>query len=179
MVATKLRRARGKPRFVMASAEQNQSEVPTPNDAPPQNGIPLVQFSEKPSLEEIRSQMQEFASERDWNQYHTPRNVLLALVGEVGELSEIFQWRGEVSAGLPGWSAADRTRLEHELSDVLLYLVRLSNVCGVDLPAAAARQMAHNAAKYPAERVRGDSRKYDQYDEYTRERETPDGEESS
>ncbi|XP_037078554.1 dCTP pyrophosphatase 1-like [Pollicipes pollicipes] len=135
-------------------------------------------FSETPTLEDLRASMNQFATERDWNQYHTPRNLLLAMVGEVGELSEIFQWRGEVAPGLPDWSQQDRKRLEHELSDVLLYLVRLSHVCGVDLPAAASRKMAHNARKYPADRVRGDSRKYDEYHEF-RQRETPDGEESS
>jgi len=65
-------------------------------------------FEPSVSLEDVRRSMAQFAQERDWEQFHTPRNVLLALVGEVGELSEIFQWKGEVPPGLPGWSDEDR-----------------------------------------------------------------------
>lgn len=71
-------------------------------------------------------------------------------VGEVGELSEIFQWRGEVERGLPGWKEEDKVHLGEELSDVLLYLVRLSDACGVDLGKAALRKLELNAIKYPA-----------------------------
>ncbi|KXZ55509.1 hypothetical protein GPECTOR_2g1058 [Gonium pectorale] len=102
---------------------------------------------------------------RHHTQYHTPRNLLLALVGEAGELSELFQWRpdSEAGPGLPGWSRQERTALEEELADVLLYLVRLSDVCGCDLGAAALSKLAKNAAKYPAERCRGSSAKYTAY----------------
>lgn len=118
---------------------------------------------EKVTLEELREKMAEFARERDWDQFHSPRNLLLALVGEVGELSEIFQWRGEVPRGLPGWDEADKLHLGEELSDVLLYLVRLADVCGVDLGRAAHRKLQINAAKYPAGRCRGSSKKHTQY----------------
>lgn len=70
-------------------------------------------------------------------------------VGEVGELSEIFQWRGEVPKGLPDWKEEDKVHLGEELSDVLLYLVRLSDICGVDLGKAALRKVGLNAIKYP------------------------------
>ncbi|KAH7287373.1 hypothetical protein KP509_32G052200 [Ceratopteris richardii] len=74
-----------------------------------------------------------FARERDWESFHSPRNLLLALVfGEVGELSEIFQWRGE-------------------LSDVILYLVRLAHVCNVNLGEAALEKLRKNASKYPVD----------------------------
>eukprot|EP00899_Mesostigma_viride_P001860 jgi/Mesvir1/11675/Mv00069-RA.1 len=105
--------------------------------------------------------MAEFAKLRDWDQFHTPRNLLLALVGEVGELSEIFQWRGEVSRGLNDWSDKDKTHLGEELSDVLLYLVRLADVCGVDLDTAVMRKLQKNAEKYPVHLSRGKSNKYD------------------
>ncbi|XP_075491214.1 uncharacterized protein LOC142529551 [Primulina tabacum] len=101
------------------------------------------------SLKELRDRLEEFARVRDWEQYHSPRNLLLALVGEVGELSEIFQWKGEVEKGLPNWSLEDKKHLEDELSDVLLYLIQLSNACGLDLGQAALTKMMKNAQKYP------------------------------
>jgi len=115
------------------------------------------------SLEHFRSRMHQFAEERDWQQFHTPRNLLLALVGEVGELSELFQWRGEVQPGLPGFTPDERRHVGEELADVLLYLVRLADRCGVDLAAAAEAKMAKNAAKYPADRCKGSSAKYSAY----------------
>lgn len=77
-------------------------------------------------------------------------------VGEVGELSEIFQWKGEVPRGLPDWKDEEKQHLGEELSDVLLYLVRLSDICGVDLGEAALRKIELNALKYP---VKGSSKK--------------------
>uniref|UniRef100_A0A0D9VG01 Uncharacterized protein n=1 Tax=Leersia perrieri TaxID=77586 RepID=A0A0D9VG01_9ORYZ len=114
-------------------------------------------------LEELRKRMAEFARERDWEQFHSPRNLLLALVGEVGELSEIFQWKGEVPKGLPGWEEAEKVHLGEELADVLLYLVRLSDICGVDLGKAALRKMEINARKYPASQCKGSSKKHTYY----------------
>uniref|UniRef100_A0A7N0U981 dCTP pyrophosphatase 1 n=1 Tax=Kalanchoe fedtschenkoi TaxID=63787 RepID=A0A7N0U981_KALFE len=102
------------------------------------------------SLELLKQKMADFAKERNWEQYHFPRNLLLALVGEVGELAEIFQWRGEVPKGCPDWKERDKVHLGEELADVLLYLVRLSDICGVDLGAAALRKIELNAIKYPA-----------------------------
>ncbi|XP_039161179.1 dCTP pyrophosphatase 1-like [Eucalyptus grandis] len=101
------------------------------------------------TLDLLKQKMAEFAKERDWGQFHSPRNLLLALVGEVGELSEIFQWKGEVPKGLPDWKDEERVHLGEELSDVLLYLVQLSDVCGIDLGRAALRKVELNALKYP------------------------------
>ncbi|KAL2924042.1 dCTP pyrophosphatase 1 [Bienertia sinuspersici] len=111
------------------------------------------------SLEDLKSKMAEFAKERDWDQFHSPRNLLLALVGEVGELSEIFQWKGEVPRGLPGWKEEEKQHLGEELSDVLLYLVRLSDICEVDLGKAALRKLELNALKYPVSLSKGSSKK--------------------
>ena len=125
-------------------------------------------FSSTTTLEDLRAAMAAFVAERAWHKFHTPRNVLLALVGEVGEVAELFQWRGEVPVGLgegdEGWSSTDRTHLGEELSDVLLYLVRLADLCRVDLPAAALRKMRRNAEKYPVDRCRGSSAKYTAYE---------------
>ncbi|XP_026798739.2 glutamyl-tRNA(Gln) amidotransferase subunit B, mitochondrial [Pangasianodon hypophthalmus] len=122
-------------------------------------------FTQKPSLEDIRQMQAEFTDERDWNQFHQPRNLLLALVGEVGEVSELFQWRGEVAEGLPGWTEAEREHLAQELSDVLIYLVELAEKCCVDLPQAVLRKMALNRLKYPASKVQGSAKKYTEYQE--------------
>ncbi|KAL2530821.1 NTP Pyrophosphohydrolase MazG-related [Forsythia ovata] len=101
------------------------------------------------SLKDLSNKLEEFAKARDWEKYHSPRNLLLAMVGEVGELSEIFQWRGEVDKGLPNWKESDKEHLGEELSDVLLYLIRLADICGIDLGDAAARKIVKNAIKYP------------------------------
>ncbi|KAF6255767.1 hypothetical protein COO60DRAFT_1272318 [Scenedesmus sp. NREL 46B-D3] len=99
-------------------------------------------------LEQLRRALFMFATERAWMERHTPRNLLLALVKEVGELSGIFQWRGELPQGLASsLPQAEQQQLAHALSDVLLYLLRLADVCGVDLGSAALQQLAHNAAK--------------------------------
>ncbi|OAY66449.1 dCTP pyrophosphatase 1-like [Ananas comosus] len=119
------------------------------------------------TLDDLKNKMADFARERDWDQFHSPRNLLLALVGEVGELSEIFQWRGEVPKGLPGWREEEREHLGEELSDVLLYLVRLSDVCGVDLGRAVLRKLELNALKYPAEQCKGSSKKHTHYSNST------------
>jgi dCTP diphosphatase len=144
-----------------------------PQEAPaialaPAAGQPALQqqqgapFSEL-SLEQIRCAQHAFAEARDWQQYHTPRNLLMALVGEVGELSEVFQWKGEVQRGLPEFTPEERTHVAEELSDVLLYLVRLADVCGVDLAAAVQHKVAKNAEKYPADACRGSAAKYTAY----------------
>ncbi|KAF5950670.1 hypothetical protein HYC85_012663, partial [Camellia sinensis] len=101
------------------------------------------------SLKDLSKKLEEFAKARDWEKYHSPRNLLLAMVGEVGELSEIFQWRGEVDKGLPNWEESEKEHLGEELSDVLLYLIRLADICGIDLGDAASKKIVKNAIKYP------------------------------
>ncbi|XP_054460326.1 glutamyl-tRNA(Gln) amidotransferase subunit B, mitochondrial [Anoplopoma fimbria] len=120
-------------------------------------------FSSEPTVEDIRRMQAEFTDERDWNQFHQPRNLLLALVGEVGEVSELFQWRGEVAEGLPDWTESEREQLGQELSDVMIYLVELAEKCRVDLPQAVLRKMALNRLKYPASKVHGSAKKYTEY----------------
>ncbi|KAK0607872.1 hypothetical protein LWI29_021763 [Acer saccharum] len=102
------------------------------------------------SLKDLSRILEDFAKARDWEKHHSPRNLLLAMVGEVGELSEIFQWRGEVEKGLPNWEEADKEHLGEELSDVLLYLIRLADICEIDLADAATKKIVKNAIKYPA-----------------------------
>jgi len=113
-------------------------------------------------LAELRSRLRDFVSERDWDQFHSPKNLSMALSVEAAELMELFQWLTEAQSGAP--DAARRTRIEAELADILIYLVRLADRLDVDLLAAAATKLAENARKYPADRVRGQARKYDEYD---------------
>ena len=117
------------------------------------------------SLEALRKDQREFVEERGWAQFHTPRSLALALMGEVGEVAELLQWRSddECRAGLPDWSAEEKVRLGEELADVLSYVMRLSDVAEIDLPAAFADKMAKNRDKYPAEQVYGSAAKYTEY----------------
>ena len=105
-------------------------------------------FSDNLSLEDIRKMMFKFTNERNWHKFHTPRNLLMALVGEVGELSEIFQWKGEVKPGLEEWNDKEKEHLGEEISDVLLYLVRLADVCKIDLSKAVVDKMKKNNQKH-------------------------------
>ena len=95
----------------------------------------------------------------------TPRNLVLAMVGEVGELAEIFQWKpdGSCPPGLGCWKDEKLVHLGEEMADVLLYLLRLADRCGIDLPMAAQRKLQINGIKYPASKVRGRSKKYNEY----------------
>ncbi|XP_002721810.1 dCTP pyrophosphatase 1 [Oryctolagus cuniculus] len=117
-------------------------------------------FSPEPTLEDIRRLHAEFAAERDWDQFHQPRNLLLALVGEVGELAELFQWKPDEEPGPQAWPARERAALQEELSDVLIYLVALAARCRVDLPQAVLSKMDTNRRRYPVHLARGSARKY-------------------
>ncbi len=110
-------------------------------------------------FEDIRSEVAQFAEERDWNQFHSPRNLLLALVGEVGEVAEIVRWQGDNDPAIPAGKEEDWA---DELADVLTLLVRLADRSGVDLTAAFARKLAKARLKYPVATFKGSSRKYDQ-----------------
>jgi dCTP diphosphatase len=111
-------------------------------------------------LEQLSLRLQDFAERRDWAQFHSPRNLTLALVGEVGELAAELQWLtdGEVAAALA--DAAKRARLEDELADVLIYLARLADQCGIDIIAAAHAKVDRNETRYPVERSRGSAAKH-------------------
>jgi NTP pyrophosphatase (non-canonical NTP hydrolase) len=113
-------------------------------------------------LDDLSNRLLQFARERDWEQFHSPKNLSMALAGEAGELLEHFQWLSEAqSETLP------REKIEAvgmEMADILIYLVRLAQRLDVDLVAAAYRKIAINEQRYPAERVRGDARRANEYD---------------
>lgn len=99
-------------------------------------------------LTELRDAMREFTDERDWRRFHDPKSLLLALVGEVGELAELFQWLPAADAAVLASADPKREQVRDELADVLLYLVRLADVLDVDLKAAADDKMRKNALKH-------------------------------
>jgi dCTP diphosphatase len=105
-------------------------------------------------MEELQARIRAFAQERDWEQFHTPKNLAMALSGEVGELVEIFQWLTADEAGrvMDGPRAEN---VEDELADVFTYLLRMADVLGVDLAEATRAKLARNEDRYPAPDVRG------------------------
>jgi NTP pyrophosphatase (non-canonical NTP hydrolase) len=113
------------------------------------------------SIEELQARLRRFAQARDWEQFHTPKNLAMALVAEAGELVEQFQWLTEKQSAQLG--AEKLAAVRHELADVLIYLARLADVLDVDLLAAAADKLALNEERYPADRVHGSARKYSDY----------------
>ena len=112
-------------------------------------------------LGELRDRLRVFVAERDWEQFHSPKNLAMALSVEASELVELFQWLTEEQSAAPDERL--RRRAAEELADVLWFLVRIADVLDVDLLAAAEAKLGRNAEKYPAERVRGQARKYDEY----------------
>jgi NTP pyrophosphatase (non-canonical NTP hydrolase) len=114
------------------------------------------------ALRALQERLAVFAAERDWEKFHSPKNLAMALCVEAAELVEEFQWLTEQqSASL---DAERRERVRLELADVFIYLLRISDRFGIDLLSAADAKIALNERKYPADRVRGDSRKYTEYD---------------
>jgi dCTP diphosphatase len=101
-------------------------------------------------ISRLEAVLKEFADDRDWNQYHSPKNLAMALTGEVGELVEIFQWLTEEQSREAARDPGTAEAVRNELADVLLFLVRLSSVLGVDLNDAVERKLQQNAEKYPA-----------------------------
>lgn len=113
-------------------------------------------------LEELRLRISEFAHQRDWDQFHSPKNLAMALIVEAAELVEHFQWLTQAETrDLP----VDRLEaVGEELADILVYLVRIADRLGIDLLDATHRKMDVNGAKYPVDKARGNSKKYNEYD---------------
>jgi dCTP diphosphatase len=118
-------------------------------------------MSDLRDLEQLKHRLREFVAERDWEQFHSPKNLAMALSVEVAELVEQFQWLTEQQSH--ELDADRRRKVEDELADVLVYLVRIADRLEVDLLAVTARKLEQNASKYPADKVRGQARKYDEY----------------
>ena len=112
-------------------------------------------------LAELKERLRAFARERDWEQFHSPKNLAMALIVEAGELVEHFQWLTEAQAA--ELAPDKREAVRQEVADVLLYLVRLADVLGIDLMQAARDKIGLNERKYPAEKVRASAKKYTEY----------------
>lgn len=104
-------------------------------------------------VDELRARLREFADERDWEQFHTPKNLAMALAGEVGELLEIFQWLTPEQARAV-MDSARAEDVEDELADVMIYLVRLADVLNVDLLEVARAKLERNQGRFPPRAVR-------------------------
>jgi NTP pyrophosphatase (non-canonical NTP hydrolase) len=108
-------------------------------------------------LDELRERLRAFARARDWEQFHSPKNLSMALIVEAAELVEHFQWLTEAQS--TGLDPKTFRAVEEEVADVFIYLVRLSDLLGIDLLDAAKRKIALNEQKYPADQVRGSAKK--------------------
>jgi dCTP diphosphatase len=116
-------------------------------------------------MEELKNRLREFAKERNWDQFHSPKNLVMALNGEVGELNEIFQWLDTEGSKLKNLSEKDKVRCREEIADVFLYLIRLSDKLDIDLIKEANDKIDINNKKYPIELSKNNAIKYNQRDE--------------
>ena len=114
------------------------------------------------SIENLKIQLRNFAEERDWDQFHSPKNLSMALIAESAELVEHFQWLTEVQSKT--LSADKLAEVEQELADIQIYLIRIADKLGVDLLEAVTNKIELNEKKYPADKVRGSARKYTEYE---------------
>jgi len=113
------------------------------------------------SIEQLRQKIADFAAARDWDQFHSPKNLSMAMIVEAAELVEHFQWlTEEQSQSLPDGKCAE---VENELADIFIYLIRMADKLDIDLLNAANNKLKINAEKYPADKVRGSAKKYTEY----------------
>lgn len=117
------------------------------------------------SLQELTQAILQFRDERDWAQFHTPRNLAAALSIEAAELQETLLWRTDAEIHALMQDAQKRERVEHEIADVLIYALLMADMCGIDPGAAIHEKLRVNAAKYPAEKARGRGDKYSELDQ--------------
>ena len=112
------------------------------------------------SVAELRERVLAFVRERDWEQFHAPKNLSMALAAETGELMEHFLWMSPEQSRAVVQDPAKRHKIEEEIADVVIYALEFANMTGIDVAAAIERKLALNAKKYPVEKARGRSDKY-------------------
>ena len=127
------------------------------SDQPDQPGRE-AQLGEWPELADFKQRFRAFVDERDWAQFHSPKNLSMALGGEVGELLELFQWLSQDESR--NLSPEDLEPIAHEIADIQIYLAALSDRLGIDIGPAVAEKMKLNAEKYPPDLARGNALKY-------------------
>ena len=126
---------------------------------PPES--PAAAAPQSLDLPPILAYLRGFVAAREWEQFHSPKNLVMALGGEVGELTELFQWLTEAQSAAVMSDPKAAARVRDELADVVVYCLRLADVLGISLEQAIWSKFAQNAAKYPVETSRGHARKYD------------------
>lgn len=113
-------------------------------------------------LEQIKLRIRQFADDRDWDQFHSPKNLSMALVAEAGELVEQFQWLTEEQSR--SLNANKLYEVQEEVADIQIYLIRLADKLGIDIFEAVRKKIEVNEQKYPADKVKGSARKYNEYE---------------
>ena len=114
-------------------------------------------------INQLKQLQQEFSQVRDWDKFHTPKNLAMALTCESAELLEIFQWLSEDESRIAHHDDEIKEKTSHELADIMLYVIRMADLMQINLNDAIHDKIAHNNKKYPAELVRGSAKKYDEY----------------
>ncbi|WP_245695254.1 nucleotide pyrophosphohydrolase [Desulforhopalus singaporensis] len=114
------------------------------------------------NLNDIETFLRNFAAARDWQQFHSPKNLVMALSGEAGELSELFQWLSEDQSWLKD-DTETKKKVANELADILQYIVRISDLLSIDLNDALWKKLRRNEEKYPVELSKGTAKKYTEF----------------
>tara|TARA_B100001057_G_C22667745_1_gene878561 strand:+ start:284 stop:634 length:351 start_codon:yes stop_codon:yes gene_type:complete len=116
-------------------------------------------------VEKIKIKLREFAKERDWDQFHSPKNLSMALSSEVGELLDLLQWKSEKNSEVDKLSEKELDHIREELADIFLYLIRIADKLDVNLIEVAEKKIIKNGIKYPVKISKGNSKKYNRRDE--------------
>ncbi len=124
-----------------------------------EDGAPAMTDTDTP-IQALKDRVLEFARARDWQQFHSPKNLAMALAAEAAELTEHFLWTESAASHDRAAEAGRRERIAEELADVIIYALEFANVTGLDLTTAVLAKLQRNAEKYPVEKARGRSDKY-------------------
>ena len=122
-------------------------------------------FKQNNKLNDLINKLRVFSNERDWDQFHSPKNLIMALTSEVGELSDIFQWLSEEQSKIENIDSKSLEKTKEEIADVFLYILRIADKLNIDLDKEAVKKIRINAEKYPIELSKGNSVKYNRRNE--------------
>ena len=111
------------------------------------------------NIKEIQEKLAKFAEERDWDQFHSPKNLVMALTSEVGELTELFQWLTEGQSSIKD-DSSKTDEIRQEIADIFIYLLRLADKLDIDIEEAIREKIEINAKKYPIDLAKGNATKY-------------------
>ena len=120
-------------------------------------------MSEKIDICKLKNRLADFAKIRDWEKFHSPKNLAMAIAGEAGELLEIFQWLTEQESVRIKNDPSIKEKVSHELADITLYIISIADKLNIDLNEAILNKMEINNKKYPVSKVRGSAKKYTEY----------------